>query len=320
MGNKKIVKISFFHGYADMSRYFSKKFFQDYIFEINNPNCCECDFWIVYGGLPNHAETTKVNPKNIFVFTTEFDGYFNQKFLNQFEKIVTVDTKLQGDKIIYGQIGLPWFINNSFDNLHQQDFIKKTKLISIVASNNSRITYSRNYKIRFDFVMALKKYFGNEIDIFGRGFKEITNKEDGLLPYKFSVAIENMPIPYVISEKINDCFLTHTFPLYYDCPNINRFYDERAYAKLDIMDHGYSITMIEKILSTPNYYEEHLDAIIEAKRKYLMEFSFQAVFVKTIEHFGVITQSKENVRIKPNNNLRSKVKMKLIDLVYNNFK
>ncbi len=320
MKSKIKVKVSFFHGDADMSRYFSKEFFQEYQFEVNNPSCIECDFWIVYGGLPDKKEVAFVNTSNIFLFTAEFEGGYSQKFLQQFHKVITVDTKLQGNNIVYSQLGMPWFINENFDKMYHQQNITKTKLISIVASNYSDINYTRNYKIRYDFVMALKKYFGNEIDIFGRGFNEIKYKEDGLLPYKFSVAIENMPLPFWVTEKLYDCYLTHTFPLYYDCPNIDRFFNKEAYAKLDIMDHDYSIKMIEKIINTKNYYEDYLDALIEAKKKYLLEYSFQGVIIKAIEQYGNVKAEKKRIYIKPDNKLRSKIKLKLIDLVYKTFK
>lgn len=320
MTNKKIIKISFLHGKADMSRYFSNEFFQNYIFEINNSECIECDFWMVFGDIPNHTETAQVSPQNVFLLTAEFDGGYNQRFLAKFQKVFTADVRLQGSNISYYHLGNPWFINEPFDKLYNQNSVRKTKLLSAVISNKSFVTYTRNYKIRYDFVLVLKKHFGNDIDIFGRGFKELANKDDGLYPYKFSVAIENMPLAYNISEKLSDCLLTHTFPFYYDCPNINRFYDDSSYAKLDIMDHEYSIGVIEKILETPNFYEDHLDAVIEAKRKYLLEYSFQAVIVKIIENHGKIDQLKEIVRIKQGNNFRSKLKLRLIDLIYNTLK
>jgi hypothetical protein len=316
MTDKKIIKISYYHGFADMRRYFSKEFFTNYTFEINNPDCIECDYWIVFGDLPVKNEITKVNSQNIFLFTAEFDGGYNQKFLKQFKKVFTADPRLRGDNISYYHLGNPWFVNQNFDHLYQQTTVNKTKLLSVVVSDFSGVTYSRNYKIRHDFVMALKKHFGSDIDIFGRGFNEIKNKEDGLLPYKFSIAIENMPLPYNMSEKLYDCFLTHTFPLYYDCPNVNRFIDERAYAKLDIMDHEYSINMIENILNTPNFYENHVDALIEAKKKYLMNYSFQGVMVNVIKKFGINDLIKEQVTIKSDNKLRSRIKLKLIDVVF----
>jgi len=316
MIRKKVIKISYFHSSADMSRYFSNEFFQEYIFAVNDPNCIECDFWFVFGGLTNLSERAIVSPNNVFLFTAEFDGGYNQKFLNQFSKVFTADTKLQGENIEYFHLGNPWFIQKSFDELYHQENVKKTKLLSVVASNASYITYNRNYKIRYDFVIALQKHFGNDIDIFGRGFREIENKDDGLFPYKYSVAIENMPIPFNISEKLSDCLLTHTLPLYYDCPNISRFYNEKSFVKLDIMDHSFSIGLIEKILETNNHYEDNLQYVIEAKKTYLLNYSFQAVFVKAIKRFGVYDEVKKTVELINDNKLRVRIKLKIIDLAY----
>ena len=320
MDKKKIIKVTFFHKDAYMSRYISQEFFKDYILEINNLQCIECDFWIIYGGLPIGNESVNVNPKNIFLITAEFEGGYSQKFLKQFEKVITLDTKLQADNLVYGHVGYPWFINNSFDELYHLDNVKKTKLISVIASDYSNITYSRNYKIRYDFVMALKHHFGDKIDVFGRGFNTLKNKDEGLVDYKFSIAIENMPIPYNISEKLTDCFLTHTFRLYYDCPNINRFYDDKSYAKLDIMDHDYSIKLIENILETENYYENHLNHVIEAKKKYLVEYSFQATLVNIASKFGNMNLPKEKMNIKADNQLKNRIKLKLINSIHNYFK
>lgn len=313
---KQIVKVTLFPADANMDRYISKQFFQEFHFEINNPECVECDFWIVFGYMPYKSEKVKVNPKNIFLITYEFDGGYNQKFLNQFQKVITVDTRLKGNNLVYNHVGIPWFINDNFDNLYHTKHIEKTKLLSIVVSSKATITYARNYKIRYDFVMALNQHFRDRIDIFGRGFKEITHKDEGLRPYKYSVAIENMPLPFWMSEKLHDCFLTHTYPLYYDCPNVNRFFDSRSYQKLDIMDHQYSINLIEELINSPIHYEEHLSFLIEAKKKYLTDYSFESVLVNTVLKHGELGLEKKEVIIYADNELRSKVKLKLIDLVY----
>ena len=318
--DKTVVKISLLPEDTKMEQYFSKVYFQNYTFEVNNNNCIDCDFWIIFGQLPNKVESVNVSPHNIFLLTNEFDGGYNMKFLKQFEKVFTADPRLQGQNIEYFHLGNPWFINDSFDNLYNKNQINKTKLISIVTSSLSNISYSRNYKIRYDFVIALKKHFGENIDVFGRGFNEIKNKDEGLLPYKFSIAIENMPLPYNISEKISDCFLTHTFPFYYDCPNIYRFYDDNSYKKIDIMDHAYSIDTIEEIISNDLFYNHHLKYIIEAKKKYLLNYSFNAVIVNIIEKFGNRKLDKSWINLSRNNKYQSQIKIKLINLIYNWFK
>lgn len=314
---KKLIKVSCVPNGVDMSRYFSKIFFQNYIFEVNNPEIIECDYWIVFGGLNVRFEQVNVSPENIFLIAGEFDGGYNKAFLEQFSRVFTVDPRLSGNNIKYYHLGLPWFINKNFDELYDQNNIPKPKLLSIISSNLSYISYSRNYKIRFDFINALKTHFGDSIDIFGRGFNEIPDKGIGLYPYKFTIALENIPLPYNITEKLYDCFLTHTYPFYYDCNNIYRFVDEKAFTRIDIMDHKYSITIIEDILSQPNFYKDHLNSIISAKKHYLLNYSFQGILVDVVEKFGKMHSVKKLVTIRKNNELRSKLKLRSIDLAFN---
>lgn len=317
---KKIIKISQIPSDADMSRYFSKEFFNDFEFVINDPNCTACDYWFVFNDLPFKSETAYVSPNNIFFIAGEIEGGNNHKFLQQFQKVITVDPRLRGNNILYYHLGLPWFVNQSFDNLYYTKEIHKSKLISIVASNKSFITYSRNYKVRYDFIMSLKKYFGDNIDIFGRGFQQFKDKDEVLLPYKFTVALENICLPYNITEKLYDCYLTHTFPFYYDCNNLNRFIDDDAYIKLDITDHKYSIDLIEKILNTPGFYESRLNALIEAKKQFLLEYSYVGNMVNIAKNFGCENAEKQKITLKSDNALKSKIKLHLINLVYNTIK
>lgn len=62
-------------------------------------------------------------------------------------------------------------------------------------------------------------------DMFGLGFKEIGGKIEGLKDYRFSISIENDCLVNGASEKISDCFLTGTIPIYYGCPNIGDYFD-----------------------------------------------------------------------------------------------
>lgn len=316
MESKKIIKVSFQHGYADMSRYLSKRLFTEYQIEINNKNCIECDYWIVYGNLPHGTEEAIVNPENVFLITTELDGYLSERFLKQFSKVITLDTHYKTNNLVYDSLGLPWFINKSFDELYDQKNVAKSKLLSMVVSNKSDISYTRNYKIRYDFAMAAAKYFGDKIDVFGRGFNELKQKEDGLYPYKFSIALENVPLYNGISEKIADCFLAHTFPLYWDCPNIEKYFSPQSYARLDIMDIDSSLQIIDRIISTTEYYEDHLNDLITAKVKYLEQYSFLALLTKVVNRHGNPHFSEEKVMVKKNNNLVSKIKINSLNKIY----
>jgi hypothetical protein len=52
---------------------------------------------------------------------------------------------------------------------------------------------------------------------------------DALLDYRFSIAIENLSCDdNYFTEKLTDCFLTGTIPIYHGCLNIGEFFDERG--------------------------------------------------------------------------------------------
>lgn len=98
----------------------------------------------------------------------------------------------------------------------------KTKLVSAVVSTKA---FLPGHIKRLNFVKAIE----HKIDLFGRGIKEIPSKLDGLKDYMFSVAIENISCDdNYFSEKIIDCFLTGTIPIYHGCIHIQEFFDERG--------------------------------------------------------------------------------------------
>jgi hypothetical protein len=94
----------------------------------------------------------------------------------------------------------------------------KIKLISMISSNKS---YSTGHKNRLKWVEILK----DNVDLYGRGFKEIHTKEEGLKDYMFSVTIENDSYPTYWSEKILDCFASGTIPIYYGSPDISDYFN-----------------------------------------------------------------------------------------------
>jgi hypothetical protein len=83
------------------------------------------------------------------------------------------------------------------------------------------------------------------------------DKEDLLYPAMFSIIVENSQHENYFSEKILDCFVSKSIPLYWGCPNIDDYFDRRAIAKFD--------TLHDLILKcntlTPDIYFSKLDII-----------------------------------------------------------
>jgi len=150
----------------------------------------------------------------------------------------------------------------------------KTKLISIIASGKRML---QGHKLRHDVISK----FSSQMDVMGNGYKSIPLKIDGLKDYMYSVVIENCKRDYYFTEKLIDCFLTGTIPIYWGCPSIGDFFNTKGMIIVDdIDDIGVTLNNV-----TPELYEEMKPYIIEnltkAKEYNLAENFIYKDFIKT---------------------------------------
>jgi hypothetical protein len=124
----------------------------------------------------------------------------------------------------------------------------KTKLVSMIATNKIMCS-CHEYRQKI-----VNKYKDN-LDLFGRGFNHIDNKEEGLKDYFFSIAMENGTYPLMYSEKITDCFACGTIPIYYGTSMIGDVFNTDG---IIILDESFNINDL-----TPDLYYSKTDAIKE---------------------------------------------------------
>jgi len=163
--------------------------------------------------------------------------------INTFDKFVVSDTRYLSfsPKFVWSPIGGSW--------VHDKGIHKKSKMISMICSNKNMCL---GHKKR---LMWRDRLQGN-VDIFGKGFNPVDKKEDALNDYMFSVVLENEECPGYFTEKIIDCFLTGTIPIYVGAPNIGRFFN---------MD-GIFLLEEHKVELSKELYAERMDAIEENYR------------------------------------------------------
>lgn len=94
----------------------------------------------------------------------------------------------------------------------------KTKGVSAIFSSKN---WTEGHKLRH----AVATQFKDQIDVMGRGYRDIESKLEGLADYRYSVIIENSKINSYFTEKIEDCFFTGTVPIFWGCPKIGDFFD-----------------------------------------------------------------------------------------------
>jgi hypothetical protein len=94
----------------------------------------------------------------------------------------------------------------------------KTKMLSIVASEKS---YLPGHIMRHQII---ERHPG-KIDLFGRRYNPIENKIESLRDYQYQIVIENDSIKGYFTEKLIDCFMTGTIPIYWGDPTISQIFD-----------------------------------------------------------------------------------------------
>ncbi|PWG80206.1 glycosyltransferase family 10 domain-containing protein [Pararcticibacter amylolyticus] len=135
-----------------------------------------------------------------------------------------------------------------------EDQHKERKISMIVSSLRFEVG---NYGKR---LRLLRRILSSDldIDIFGRGFSiqddrykgELDYKLTGLLPYEYSIGIENSNEKNYVTEKFFDCSLCNTVPIYNGAPNIEEVYNEKYYRMIDL-DAPDLVDQIKEIIKHP---------------------------------------------------------------------
>lgn len=144
-----------------------------------------------------------------------------EKISNSYELVFTHDQELLEMKKNF--IFVP---ANSFW-IKKAEIKKKNKLVSFIVSNKN---YTIGQKKRHDLLKIIPDY----VDVFGFGIKPISEKEEGLSEYMFSICIENDKYDSYFTEKILDCFASGTIPIYWGTNKISDFFERDGI--LDLID------------------------------------------------------------------------------------
>lgn len=241
----------------------------DYTFLINDSST-QCDYWLVYGFL-EQPETVVVNKQSVLLLSEEVAiKRWNDRFINQFDVVTGSQVNINHPNYYHDQYICGWQVKKSYDQLIDTSPIQKSKQLSMIASS---VRSTIGHRKRYDFAKRIKNHFGDNIDWFGKGNNFIDDKWDGLSDHKFSIAIENQYVNDYFTEKIMDCYLAYTIPIYYGCPNIDKYFPKGSYINIDIDNIAFSIRIIEEAINS-NYYEVNFNALIQARELVLNKYQF----------------------------------------------
>ncbi|HDQ04637.1 MAG TPA: hypothetical protein ENN23_08785 [Deltaproteobacteria bacterium] len=253
----------------------------------------ECDYLVFLNNLMQREVQAYCPAQNIWAVMQEpyYRGHSDWLIEGHdfFAKVFTHHPPSQGKKYITSHPALPWHVDKNYDQLIDMEPPRKTKKISgIIGNANDLPGHARRFKL-LKVIQADKNL---DIDLFGRAVRPIDDKWDGLAPYEFSLAIENSSSFDYWTEKIADCFLAWTVPLYYGCKNIDKYFPSDSFIKIDINDPGSCIGVIKLEIEKKSW-KRRLSALEEARDLVLNRYQ---LFPFIAEQIRASSSTKDRIK------------------------
>lgn len=277
----------------------------------------ECDYWVVEEMLPRMT-TCRCPPEHTVFVTGEPPNVrtYNPMFLHQFHTVVSCHRNLIHRRVVHDQPALPWLIgmrwdgqnrrwkeehSKDYDELSSMQDIRKDRLVSVITSDK---TMTKGHRVRLDFVRRLEKELGGDLDVFITSNMGLEDKWDAIGRYRYHIALENSVCPDYWSEKLADPFLGLSYPIYYGCPNLQKYFSRDAYQSIDINDLEGSLRTIREVIYSDRR-EEDLEALEQAKRQVLDRYN---IFPMLVELFKTLPNGSAAKRItmRPENIIRTR--------------
>jgi hypothetical protein len=266
-----------------------------YTFEINN-DVAECDYWVVIESVQDR-QTTRVPEGNLIFVLSEpaYNHVYSAEYLSQFDRIFTWREDIRGENVARTDCVTNWWVKRTYDQL-KSDVVEKTATLSVIASD--RATFPGHRK-RFAFINRMIGHFKDRLAVYGDlGGEKIRDKYDAIAPYEYSIAIEADQHAGYWTEKIADCYLCETMPIYFGCPNIADFVPAESFVAINIDDYKASIRAIEEAIDG-NLYRQRRQKIIEVKHRILDELQVFPHIVRILRSNGNRSGEKRRVEVNP---------------------
>jgi hypothetical protein len=152
-------------------------------------------------------------------------------------------------------------LKKDYDNIFTTE---KSFQVSFIKSGKS---FLPGHKFRSVLEPVIRKKYN--FDLFYPS--NIPNKKDLFTNSMFHVVVENSQFDNYFTEKIIDCFMSYTIPIYWGCPNINNFFNPNGIITFNTPE---ELENILNNLSEKDYYDR-LEAL---KENYQISYDKYAFF------------------------------------------
>lgn len=232
----------------------------------------ECDAIVVLNVVPEQT-SVRCAPENVWAIMQEpyiedvFDWMLEGH--GQYARVFThyPPRRDRLGKYKRSHPALPWHIDKSYDELKAQQVPDKPRDLSWITSN---MAIFPGHKGRMRFLDHLRSR-EVRLDLYGKGINYIEDKWNGLAPYRYSLAIENSSGPDYWTEKVADCFLSWTIPIYFGCTNLEDYFPAESFIRIDINQPDDALKVIDSVLSSDDW-NARLPALEEARNLVLDKY------------------------------------------------
>ena len=165
----------------------------------------------------------------------------------------------------------------------------KTRMCSMIASNKAH-PVPGGYAMRRHVVRAVDRArIRRHVDVYGTIVNlpiAEADKEQVLIPYRFSVAIESQSYPWYHTEKLFDCFAAKTVPLYWGCEDGSKL-REWGFDTAGIVWWSDPDELVEKLTALDSdLYDSMLPAIETNYQRTWQLYCFEAALEEFLEKTG----------------------------------
>jgi hypothetical protein len=257
----------------------------------------ECDLMVMVNHRKLETVRTRCAPGNVWAIMQE--PYVPQLYdwLTEghecYARVFTHVIPSDHPRYVRSQPAVPWGTNLSYDELRAAAQPAKSRGASWISSNLSFLPEHR-YRCRLQ--RYLREREPGLVDVCGRGIRWIPRKWDALAPYRFSLAIENSVGPDLWTEKVADCFLSWTVPIYRGCTNLEQYFPEGSFVRLESDDPADVCRTIRSLLASDEW-ERRLPAVEEARELVLTHYQIFPYLAHLISEYGLDAGPKRDIVI-----------------------
>ena len=265
--------------------------------------------WTIHIGNAKTEFQPNPNSKNIFMFTEPPEIYqYKSDELTRFDIVAGPEFPLYLGlpNYVFSQVALPWSVGViypgsnkilrlrmlrkifpllptkkptiSFDiNQLLKLEMAKEKFLSIVTSNKVETPIQKK---RLEFIRFLSSRQNIPIEIYGHGFRSISDKFEVLSRSSHHLALENSLHKGYWTEKLADSILSLNRTYYVGASDIHSFFPPEVVLPLDLSDFEKAASIIESDFMNFNPGQSSKE---NARLKLIKEDSFESIILRIID-------------------------------------